>query len=317
MAAHYNLRSDTLQNRLKNNWPLKKALLTPAGCKSQCTDHLGQVYANQSEMCKAHHIAFCTYKKNIQNGMSLKDALTSKKDTTVFDHLGNSYPSQTAMCMAYGINQWTFLDRIERGDSLEDALTRPLKTYFCTDHLGKTYKSRSAMARAYGIDPDILSDRLNEQKWSLEKALTTPVGAPREELKVKDHLGNEYLSIKEMAKAYKIPLKCLEYRLRNKMPLEEALMLPVDHGNAGSKPCKDHLGNEFKSMVAMARYYGKSPKAISACIKSGGNLKKLLAEDRIAEYTDHLGNIFASKSAMLKHYQIAQGTFDNIGGAHS
>ena len=45
----------------------------------------------------------------------------------------------------------------------------------CRDHLGKEYHSFQAMARAYGLSSVMLSKRLNQYGWDLEKALTAPL----------------------------------------------------------------------------------------------------------------------------------------------
>lgn len=70
--------------------------------------------------------------------------------------------------------------------------------------------------------------------------------------RIKDHLGNEYKSLKALAEHYNIDYDVLRMRLRRGVNLELALTLGVTKGI----PCTDHLGNEFPSRTAMAKYYG-------------------------------------------------------------
>lgn len=45
---------------------------------------------------------------------------------------------------------------------------------------GKVYKTQKAVAEAYGISPQILNNRINKQKMTLEQAVSTPIKKPSE-----------------------------------------------------------------------------------------------------------------------------------------
>ena len=48
----------------------------------------------------------------------------------------------------------------------------------CADHTGRRFASVSEMARAWGLSPVLYHNR-RRRKWSLERALTVPVGQRR------------------------------------------------------------------------------------------------------------------------------------------
>ena len=135
-------------------------------------------------------------------------------------------------------------------------MTAPIESTAVKDHLGNTFESQTEMARAYGITQTILSSRLHDYGWSLEKALTTPVKSTA----VKDHLGNTFENQTEMANAYGITQAALSQRL-NKLnwPLEKALTTPNINNKIANAQAKDHLGNIYKSQAQMARAYGIRP----------------------------------------------------------
>lgn len=77
-------------------------------------------------------------------------------------------------------------------------------------------------------------------------------------------------------------------------------------------PIKDHLGNEFPSIAAMASFHGITYKTLQE------RLKKMSVKDAIetpvAKSTkgpckDHLGNTYKSKAAMCKAYGIEKSVF--------
>ena len=83
------------------------------------TDHKGNKFKSQREMCKAYDIDYYTFKARIRTGWTLKDALEGKYVT---DHKGNKFKSREEMCKAYGISYGTFKSRMRLGWTLKDAL---------------------------------------------------------------------------------------------------------------------------------------------------------------------------------------------------
>lgn len=148
--------------------------------KKACKDHLGNEYESLGEMCRAYGIIRQTYRKRINYGWSIKDALTKKvkasKRMAYTDHLGNEYATLSVMCDAYGVTRTLFASKIRRGWSVKDALTLDKqhagsKGKICTDHFGNEYKSISKMCRSYEIDINLYYSRMSAG-WDKERALT-------------------------------------------------------------------------------------------------------------------------------------------------
>ena len=150
---------------------------------------------------------------------------------TCKDHLGNEYRSKYAMCKHYGVKQTTFNERIKAGLSVKDALTSPLSKRAqrpCKDHLGNEYESKEAMAKAYGFkDYRQIKDRLY-RGWTLEQALTIPMGGKNDQwVECADHLGNVYPNKAVLCEAYGITLSAYSTRTKAGWDLERVLTTPL------------------------------------------------------------------------------------------
>ena len=90
----------------------------------------GKVYTNLDELCAAYGICYSTYRRNIGEGMSILDALTTKRGPArrplpSVDHTGRKFPTFAAMCEDWGRMPMTVRYRLRIGWTLEKALTRP------------------------------------------------------------------------------------------------------------------------------------------------------------------------------------------------
>ena len=153
------------------------------------------------------------------------------------------------------------------------------------------------MAEFYNIPYKALCTRL-KRKWSLKRALTTPIH------NCTDHLGNAFESRKAMAEFYNIPYLLLNRRLEREWSLERALTTP--NGKPRGKyvhSCIDHLGNEFESRKAMAEFYSVPHRVLNRRLERGWNIKRALTTP-VHNCTDHLGNTFESRKAMAEFYHI-------------
>ena len=136
MCRHYGIGSTTFFERLKYGHTLEEALTMPVKdnvpytAPRQSTDHKGNVFVSEKEMCRHYGVDRTTYKNRRLRGMSIEQALTAASQRgksgphiSCIDHLGISYPSIKAMCRAHGVCVRTYRDRIRRGYSVEEALT--------------------------------------------------------------------------------------------------------------------------------------------------------------------------------------------------
>ena len=286
-----------------------------------CKDHLGNEFPNKTAMCKHYGISSTVfdYRKN-EKHMSLKDALTMPLEQTknsCKDHLGNEFPNKKAMCDHYGINTGTFDRRMtEKQMSLEEALTTPVRKKHngsCKDHLGNEFPNKKTMCDHYGISRPVFDKRRNEKHMSLKDALTMPVKQIKNPCK--DHLGNEFPSMKAMCEHYDISENAFRDRRNKKqMSLEKILTTPAKKKHNGL--CKDHLGNEFPNQKAMLDYYGINMNTFyRRRNEKHMSLKETLTmpveKQHKGSCKDHLGNEFPNKKAMCKHYGISESAFSN------
>lgn len=98
----------------------------------------------------------------------------------------------------------------------------------CRGHYGIPYHSRVAMADEYEISLKLLDKRLADG-WELGKALETPV-IPAELYEYRDHRGNWYKTLKDMAAAYGLSAQTVRRRLDRGLSVREALETPPQHG---------------------------------------------------------------------------------------
>ena len=307
----------------------------------ECRDHLGNVYSSVKDMCKFWNISKEKYKYRKRHGWSLEDILTKsitsvvvKKECT--DHLGNVYSSIKDMCAFYKISQDTFNFRLKAGWTLEEALTIPIYKYNssynkCYDHLGNEYKSTQEMCKKYNIDRNTYRNRI-KRGWSIEEALTKPTSSLSAS-KIQDHLGNEYNSLTEMCKAYKIRINTFRSRIERGSSIKDALTMPVA---SSTSKIQDHLGNEYRSIKEMCKKYHiadstyrdrinngwsveealtiniiKKPKKeyITCCNNDHKSLNKSISKENHL-IQDHLGNTYKSIKEMCRKYNIDYNVYD-------
>ena len=281
--------------------------------KTECKDHLGNMYSSITDMCRFYKITRSTYKNRIKLGWSLKDTLTipmgghrpNVKITSgtakhIIDHRGNMYDSITEMCNFYGIAINTYCSRIKLGWSIEEILTTPINEHRknikyisgnakqITDHRGNMYDSISEMCRVYKITPGMYCNRVR-LGWSLEEILTTPLGKRRLNVKrtsgkakkVKDHLGNTYDSITAMYAFYGITASTYCGRIKLGWSLKDTLTIPTNIHRPNTKwtngiQVMDHLGNIYGSISELCRFYNISTSSYQGRIERGWTLEEAL-----------------------------------------
>lgn len=82
MARAYDLPATIVIGRFYRGWDLKTALTAPIGYrrpKTVHTDHEGNVFSTQREMCKAWGVSESCYRMRINHGLTQKQALTARK----------------------------------------------------------------------------------------------------------------------------------------------------------------------------------------------------------------------------------------------
>lgn len=165
----------------------------------------------------------------------------------------------------------------------------------CTDHTGRRFPSVAAMCRAWGIPPVHYYNR-RRRNWSLERALSVPVGARHGGCH--DHLGAWFPSQRAMCDHWGVDRDVFDVRRCRNWSLERALTTPY---HEPFRPVVDpETGMEYRSAAAMARACGIRPLVMQARLRKGltgaalvfpGSLRKVAARD-------HTGREFPSLAAM-------------------
>lgn len=234
------------------------------------------------------------------------------------DHLGNSYEALKDMCEYWKIKPNAYKARRARGLSIEESLTTPLRCD-CVDHLGNKFKSMIEMCKYWGVSMETYNKR-KKKELPLEQCLSTELLPNENKQIIIDHLGNEFKTVKEMCKHWKISTSAYYDRKLKGLSLEQCLS--TKHISCSANIVIDHLGNEFKSITEMCKYWNVSYSAYSGRIESNYTQEEALTKDRIItggfrestvvsleERTDHLGNVFKSMAEMCKYWNIKTNTY--------
>lgn len=274
--------------------------------KKKCQDHLGNEYESFSEMCRNYNIKNISVRRRLRAGWSLEDALTSELLTyTTKDHLGNVYSSFSEMCKKYNLSRDVVRKRLKKGWDLKTALTKSLKDTSCKDYLGNEFKSKRDMCLFYNISYESFLHR-EFNNWSLEDSLTIPTGVqPPEKInKYTDSFGNTFSSKAKAIKFHHIDGNKFKKLQKEGFSFPEIIDIILEEKN--NRFIEDHLGNKFKSIGEMCKFYGISHNMYLYRKKRGLKLDEILetpsSHDRYLNCKDHLGNTFSSLTEMSKHY---------------
>lgn len=281
--------------------------------RKACIDFRGYSFDTLKEMCIFYDIGLTVFRCRIENGWTLKDALTgalsSTRPTKCKDFNSMEFNSITDMCRHHRVSRTVYNERLRLGWSQKDALTKPLRNariIKCQDHNGKEFDSVEDMCNYHGVHKVTYFSRLRSG-LSQKEALTKP----RDSHKIKkcqDHDGKQYDSVSDMCDYYKIPKNIYYSRLYAGWTLKDTLTKPViERGTAVSVKCQDHKGTEFESVKAMCNYYGVSYSTYRARLESGWTLEQILNGRNKA--IDHNGKEYESIADMCSHYNIPVGTY--------
>lgn len=149
-----------------------------------------------------------------------------------------------------------------------------------------------------------------------------------------DHEGNKFRSVYQMCKAWGVNPSLYTYRRDRGMSLEEALTTP-SRRSGSSKPCVDHLGNEYPNVTAMCKAWGTTDGHYRRALARGLSLEEILTQGGVRKEplvspaalesekagerprpgrkgkpcTDHTGREFPSEKAMCIAWGMDQTTF--------
>ena len=300
---------------------------------AKATDHLGNEYRTQKEMCGHYGIGVSTYNARVKRGLSKEEALSDKKFARsghrCTDHKGNRFRSEEEMGRHYGISASAYRYRIKNGWTLEEALTTPMhrnkphrggKSY--TDPLGNIFPTKKAMAEYHGTNGDALAKHLRKG-WTLEEALGLKKHISErkipERYAVTGPDGKKYRSESEMCRLNGISEGCYRERKHSGKKGMDLLKKEKMYHYVSEKERTDHLGNTYNSMRDMCKAYGIDINTYCRRREKGLSVKDALTQKMRAhkspapkkDRTDHEGGVFPTVREMLDHWNIGQSTYAN------
>lgn len=346
MCLEYGVKKSTYLQRISKGWTVEEAL-TGLKKDSVVYDHLGNIYLTQKEMCESYGLKLGTFLARMKRGLTLEAALTTdigeprkSNGKAVSDHLGNAYPSIKAMCDAYAVKTSTYQCRIRNGYTTEEALTGvretvtpppakkvtpPKKTKAekqqksgqmqkntVVDHLGNEYDSTLEMCQAYGIRVDTFKYRLKHGS-TLAQALTRVPSMVTTNIPCQDHLGNQYNSQTDMARAYGLTKEQFIARKRMGWDVERILTTPV--GGSGNGKTFEFNGVTYASKKDFCEKNGlnydvfihrtNSGMTIEEAFAAGTDLKPRTTKGAV----DHNGKKYATIKEMCEFYGVSVATY--------
>ena len=235
MCRAYNLPRAVYDGRRRRGWTMEQILTTPVKLKAprqNVTDHKGNVYGSETEMCRHYGISRCTYRSRLEMGWTQEEALESKPGKR-FETLSKpiiynnkEYWSYTAIGEKIGIHDGKVKQCIEKGATIEEIIKWTKAglrlIQIVTDHLGNRYPSAKALCDHYQISEYIYHSGIS-QGLSFEEILHKA----KENAYVTDHLGNKYKNDGEMCAHYGIKVATYKDRLRKGWSQEDALTVPL------------------------------------------------------------------------------------------
>ena len=275
MCEHYGITVSTYNARKVLDWDLKDILTIPPkgkhekkpSIKKAHTDHNGNVFYSQAEMCRSHGVTSGAFKGRKKKGLSLEECLQPVEEV---DHLGNRYKTEKEMCNAYRINIGTFRMRRSLGWSLEEALTTPTnckrKNQKSVKYEGKTYNSIAALSKETSVPVYHISRHLGEGKTVEEAIEAYHRYQNRKDGRYVNPKTGKKEPLKKIAKSNGIKYTTLLRRLNNGMELEEALDKEViKRGEC----VVDHKGIVYKDLNTKCAAYGIKRATYRSRIKAG------------------------------------------------
>lgn len=177
MCKHYNIARPSFDTRIKNHWPLEKALTAPVKHVTVIDPENG-LEIPLYELYLSRNIKYATYYRRKQRGMSEDYVLFEGKLNSV--PCGNDkrqYKSILQAAKEMGVNYNSLHKRISKGYDFDVAvhINPKCPTYLrVKDHTGEVFDSIADMCKKWGIVPARLRKRIL-CGWKLEYALTVPM----------------------------------------------------------------------------------------------------------------------------------------------
>lgn len=180
----------------------------------------------------------------------------------------------------------------------------------CTTKLeykGKVYSGYGELALELGISPSYMYKNLAKGK-TIEEILEKHT-----QRYITDHLGNQFISQKDMLNQWGIPLYTYRSRILLGWSLKKTLSTPSKKIREVQE-YKDFKGKVFPSASSLVKEYGISLGTLFRYLDKGGTPEELTyslfqKSKEGSKFKDHLGNGFPTRAEMLGFYGVKPATF--------
>lgn len=255
----------------------------------------GVGYKSAADACRKLEIKYITYRKNLEKGFSVEQALGIEpvEDGRVargkkFNIDGKEYTVRE-ISELYNVPEGTIRDRLKRGATIlqsigldeipkgllkkQKEVKRKARDPICLNVGGKIYKSYQSLADDYGLPQYVVRQRIVDYGYSAQDAVNM-------EGKSKPIYvgGIEYPSKAAAAEAYGLTPAVLLGRLAGGASIEQALGIEVKE----TSRTIEFEGELFSSLSDLAEKKGISAGALRSRMNSGLSLEEAVrAGDRI------------------------------------
>ena len=283
MCQAYGIPRTAWDSRKAKGMSLEKILTTPVKSRPLCkrvTDHLGNEYASETEMCRIYGLSRCTYRSRLDMGWSQEEALTAKSGahfetlSTPLVYEGKEYWSYSALGKATGLVDTSLKQIIQKGASVDFAIkclrdgVRVKDIVF--DYKGTPFPNIKAMCDAYNVS-------YSKYKAGIKKGLNIETILTSEDFRIRqpitDHNGKEFPSIIAKCKYHNVTYNTYKNRIDAGLSEKDALS-PESYKGCGLSADKiesrtDPNGVVFFSITEMCKHYGVSLAVYTKRINEG------------------------------------------------
>lgn len=255
----------------------------------------GTGYKSAADACKNLGVKYVTYRKRIEKGFTIEQALNIHPVEDGRVTRGNKFNVDGTprtieeLSEHFKISEMTIRDRLQRGATIRQAIgldeipkgtllkqrdiLKKKRNPIQLEVYGETFTSYKALADKYGLPQYVVRQRIVDYGYTPEAAVK-PDGKSKP-IKVE---GIEYPSKAALAQAYGLTPAVLMGRLADGSTVEQALRLEVKENSR----TVTYEGEIFRSLKELADKKGISAGALRSRLNSGLSLKEAIdAGDKI------------------------------------
>ena len=279
--------------------------------------HNGLRYRSLSELAGKYGISRAALSYRLKQGMSLDEALKTKRKQNVnkrnhIEYKGQVYPSYRALSEATGADYGTMRKKIKAGYSVDEALSKPrnqrVNKNSHIEYKGQVYPTYTALAEATGISYRAMLRRLKEG-YSIDEAVAKP---RKQNVNKKYHIefeGEHYPTYKALSEATGVEYNTLISRIKVGYSIYDAVKGTLDGKPMGIKrELIEFEGEYYPSYIAIARKYKVNEDTFKSRRTNGWTIHECIYGKNEAKIK-YEGVTYPSYMALAKAFGVNVTTF--------